>query len=771
MKRDGLLFLPKNIDLKVAAQSLNTDKADLTLKSFNGDILASTVFLNKYALQDEENNLLEYTYEDMKDRWASSVLEAENLFPHPKSKEYFRDLYDYFIPGGRQMFALGNKYLPKTTYSNCYTSSIRGDDLENIFGTAFRLAKTYSYGGGQGVDLSTLRPNQSRVSNAAKHSTGSVSFGHLFSEITNIIGQFARRGALLLSLRVDHPDIFEFIEAKHTDLNKIRYANLSIKITNEFMNAVELNQDFELRFETKHEVISKTVKARDLWIKITQAARDKAEPGLLFWDIVKYYSPSEIYNDLKVINTNPCSELPLSTEESCCLGSLILSRFVDNPYTDKAFFNIGRFRNMIFAAVRHLDNIVELNLPKHPLPEQAEKARLGRRIGLGITGLADMLACLGLEYDSNEAIEIVDKIMSHKMNAEYEASIQLASERGAFPLCDKIKHYEQPFTIQLDERVKELGRQYGQRNVSLSTVAPVGSGSLISQCSSGMEPLYSQKMIRKIFLGKKEKQYEVIHPELLRALSINPDIDKDKLFKEAHNISPDKRIELQATIQKYTDSSISSTINLPKTTTREEVADIYRKAWKSKLKGITVYREGSREGVLLKGPEGHTIDTDTVWYKFRAEGGDKFYIHISYKDGDKSKPYQIFTTNYKATEYDKFVKIGNEIKKLLITRGINPSILKKEETTEDKIEQQIGRSRNTLEKLTRFMSLAFKSGYLDEVIEILNQYAFVGSLAARLKEALTYKEISVECPECGTVMIAEGGCFHCNNCGFERCGG
>jgi len=1060
-----LIYLPSGLTLDQMVNSiledpelqnsgLTPDKVNQTVTYFGGDRLASVVFLKKYALRNNENQLLELTPLESFKRWATAV-SAEDFGSLPIEYE---ELYHYFLPGGRQMLALGNPYLGKATLNNCYTHVIPEDSLEGIFEAAYVIAKTFSYGGGQGLDIGVLRPGGATVSNTAKTSTGAVSFMKLYSTITGVIGQYGRRGALMISCPVNHPDIENFIKIKQ-ETKDVEFANISVKITDDFMRAIETNSPFTLSFRTKHELIERAIKAKELWESLCTVACETGDPGLLFWDRIREWSPSEIYQSLEIVGVNPCSEIPLSNNEACCLGSLLLHKFIDNPFTPEASFNSVLFEKMVAMAVRHLDTVVSIGAKHHPLKEQQEKTLLGRRIGLGITGLADMLLSMNMKYDSPEAIEFVSNLMDLKRETEYKASIELALEKGMFPLCNREKHYDQMFTKGLSSYVIHNGKRYGQRNVAISTVAPSGSISVIAQCltgdtlihtlngqipikeligkepliyccdnkrihirkardirltggsvpvfrvefdtgswltgtidhpvqlsngsykaigdlelgdsirafsrtleyskdslptiqlnatnlrrvtehravaefsikrllkekeevhyknkdrldnlpdnlevyknhtehmkihkfthlakwsqsnrgktyeeiygaergasireqksiqtsgeknplygqqlseerkklisqrvktamwkpeirerflagqikkkqnrlkqvenhkvlrvvsagnadvfnlevdefhnfvangifthncSSGIEPHYDLSYTRAVLLGSKRVEFEVIEPGVTRLVQTTGIKDPENYVVPAHKVDWKQRIHMQATIQKYVDSSISSTINLPKGTKPGLIGEIYGEAWKQGLKGITVYVDGSKKAILEN--RKHQVVGDTVCYKFSAEGADKFYIHISYMGGDKSKPYQIFSTNYKATEKDKFIKLTNELRKLLTEKGVNKSILKQEETTEQKIEQQVDRSKNTLDKLMRFLSLTFKSGYLDEVLTILNNHAFVGSLAWRLKRILSYKETEQACPQCGGRLIAKEGCYECFDCGYNKCG-
>lgn len=564
---DELIYLIDSFDVTAARIladkelsncGLTKENVEITLKSFQGDEIAASVFLKKYALRDAENQIIELTLDAARDRWATAIMEAENKFSGAKDSKYFRELYDYFLPGGRQMFGLGDKYLEKISLINCYVTAIEEDSIEGIYEVAKKIARTYSYGGGIGFCIGNLRPKDAKVSNSARYSTGAVSFMELFSLTTALIGQNGRRGALLCSIPVNHPDIEDFIEIKHNNIDKVKHANISVKLTDEFMNAVVSDQDFTLSFTTKHEVITKVVRAKDLWNKLVKSARDSAEPGLLFWDTMKKMSPSEIYEGLEVVSTNPCGEQILSNGDSCCLGSLLLHKFVLNPYTENAQFDFDKFATMVWRGVRHLDNIVEINLERHPLKEQGNIARKGRRIGLGLTGLADTLLALNLKYDTEEALGFIERLMTIKRNNEYLASIDLAKERGAFPVFTA-NHYDQSFSATLPENIKEMGRQFGQRNVAISTVAPNGSLSIMAQCSSGIEPVFALSYKRYVEMGgKKRKEFTIFHPGLVRYFHVTGEKSANEKWVVAHEVDYTSRIKLQHTIQAFTDASISS---------------------------------------------------------------------------------------------------------------------------------------------------------------------------------------------------------------------
>lgn len=760
------------LDEELEKSGLTRKKVAKSLRSFLGDEIACSVFLKKYALKDEDGQILELTLDEAKDRWALEVASPEaslaKFVQDAKDAVYFRELYEYFLPGGRQMFALGNRSIRKASYTNCYATSIEEDSIEGIFDTAKKIARTYSYGGGIGFCMGQLRPRAAKVSNTARHSTGSVSFMNLYSLTTGLIGQEGRRGALMLTMPVNHPDVEDFIEVKHKDNDSVRFANISVKITDAFMQAVLDDTDFELSFETQHEIFRKVVKARELWQKLIQSARDKAEPGLLFWDRIVQDSPTDVYEQLRVVSTNPCGELPLHVGGTCVLGSLLLHRFVKNPFTPQAEFDFALFDEMTDRAVRHLDNVVELNFGRHPLAEQESGSELSRRIGLGITGLADMLAALGLRYDSQEALDMTNRVMSAKMNREYKASIQLARERGAFPLFDSQKHYERGFCSRLPEDIKQLGKAHGQRNAGISTVAPNGSLSIIAQCSGGIEPIFALSYTRYVELGQDRKAFTVYHPGTSRFRRVTKLETLPDFWVSAHQVDYRYRIRMQGLVQKFVDASISSTINLPRDVSAETVGQIYIDAWKEGLKGVTVYREGSREGILITDTYEQALRDagmmDTIVQCVRAEGGDKFYIMTSYRDRDIKKPYQVFVLNYKQADRDSFIKISNGLIRMLKSKGVPDS----------RINKYIERSKDSLAKLTRFLSLSMKTNNLEAAVEILNEHAFAGTLASRLYE-IFHRSLTIGkavCKNCQSSNVRTSeGCITCLDCNWSGCGG
>lgn len=587
-----------------------------TLAAFDGDLLRASIFYEKYALRDLEDRVQETRPEEM---WARVARELASVEPDPDKRarwerEFRWLLWDFrFLPGGRILHGAGNPR--KVTLINCYVEGIQGDRLEAIYTCAQNMARTFSRGGGVGTDISVLRPRGAPVHNAARVSTGAVSFMELYSLTTGLIGQGGRRGALMITIADHHPDVLEFCQVKR-DLTSVRYANISVRVSDAFMRAVERDEPWVLWFEGP-EVgrIQRTIPARVLWEELTTGARDWAEPGVLFWDTVLRMGTSN-YGGMTPISTNPCGEEPLEHGGCCDLGSVNLSRFILDPFSPHARVDFDSLGRAVEAGVRMLDNVHDYNRGRHALPHQEEAALRSRRIGLGITGLADALIMLGLRYDAEEAIAAAEQIMRFIKEQAYWASVRLAQEKGPFPAFDADRHLAQPFFSTFPEELVEAIRTHGLRNVSLLTIPPVGSGSALAGVSNGLEPVFGLSYLRRSE-SLQQESFRVLHPlviEYLQRTGQQVDLaeldrveDPDAYLSEqlppyfvtAHRIDPIRRVDMQAALQRHIDQSISSTVNLPRDTPVETVARIYSYAWRAGLKGISVYREGSREGILL----------------------------------------------------------------------------------------------------------------------------------------------------------------------------
>jgi ribonucleoside-diphosphate reductase alpha chain len=570
-----------------------------TLAAFGNDELRARVFYDKYALRDRDGNVVERTPDQMWRRIARELASVEA----PDRREAWAAnflwlLEDFrFIPGGRIMHAAGNHR--RVTALNCYVIPVKDDSIEAIFDWMKEAARTYSLGGGVGTDISVLRPRGAPVNNAARSSTGSVSFMELFSLTTGTIGQSGRRGALMITIADNHPDILDFITVKR-NLTKVRFANISVRVSDAFMRAVEEDGTYDLVFENERATLRRAVRARDVWRELIQGARDYAEPGVIFWDSVKRWSTSE-YNGMGVITTNPCSEIPLEPYGCCCLGNVNLARFVRDEFTSQARIDWDQLDRALRYATRFLDNVLDYNADRHPLPQQRTASLYSRRIGVGFTGLGDMLIMLGLRYDSEAAIELVDGLFDRIKHTVYDESVNLAIEKGPFPGYDMHSHMRSPFIQALAPRLRERIERHGLRNVALLTVPPVGSGAALAGVTSGIEPIFDLSYIRRSE-SLSQELFKVYHPlvrEYMQRFRIEREEDLPEYFVTAHQIRPDMRVRMQATIQRHIDHAISSTVNLPHDVAPEEVERIYFLAWKMGCKGITVYREGSREGILI----------------------------------------------------------------------------------------------------------------------------------------------------------------------------
>lgn len=512
-----------------------------------------------------------------------------------------------FLPAGRILAGRGlAEHGRKVTLSNCYVMPKVEDNLESIFDTAKWLARTYSYGGGCGVNLSNLRPTGSRVQNSAHTTTGSTSFMDLYSLVTGLIGQKGRRGALMLNMDVDHPDIEEFIDIKSSDSDRVRFANISVNMTDEFMEAVEKGEEFECSFnvEATGEKITRKVNARKVFEKLAFNNWNSAEPGILFKDNIDNWHLMSADPNFEFAGVNPCAEEPLPAFGSCNLSSINLAEYVQNPFTENAYFDFDAFKVAVGDGVVYLNEILDENMNLHPLKQQTETSRDLRQIGLGIMGLADMLIKMGIKYGDSESLDIIDSIGSVMINSALQKSALLAKEHGTFPLYDKEKIFKSEFLLEnaTDETLKLID-MYGLRNSQVLTIAPTGSISTMIGVSGGVEPIFQLSYTRKSeTLHNEDTYYKVFTPivkEYMEMHGIENEKDLPNYFVTTSDLSYKDRIDVQAVWQKYIDASISSTVNLPEETTVEEVAELYMYAWSKGLKGITIYRDGCARGGIL----------------------------------------------------------------------------------------------------------------------------------------------------------------------------
>ena len=552
--------LAKEIDKKTTKDDFSKYQID---NYYNGDTLGADVLKNKYLAPWES-----HPYE-LWQRQAKALASVEKTKKSKKlwENKFYSILEDFkFTPGGRIMHGAGREDIT-TTLNNCYVVGINDDSINSIYKTIQEEARTYKFGGGCGHDLSVLRPSGDAINGTGGESCGPVGFMNLFSENTNTIAQHGRRGANMQTLSIDHPDIEKFIEIKTGDVNMVKYSNISVLLTDEFMNAVSKNEEFDLRYQGK---VYKTVNAKELWDKIIDHAHSSAEPGLLFWDTMKNYHNAEYCSPL--VSTNPCAEQPLPDGGCCNLGSINLERFVD----EKGNFMIDEFKDTIVTATRFLDNVIDYNLDRHALESQKQNAYNDRRIGLGILGLGDMLVRMNIKYDSEDALQTVDQIMQIFRDTAYETSVDLAKEKGGFPNFKWDGYKKSHFVKNLPKHIKNDIEEHKIRNSTVLTVPPTGSGAIVARVTSGVEPIFATSYKRRVKkndgFGRDFDEYKVYHP-IIEKLFKNDDNLPDYVVT-AHEIDPYFRVKMQGIIQKYIDSSISSTVNLKNEIKKETVADI-----------------------------------------------------------------------------------------------------------------------------------------------------------------------------------------------------
>ena len=557
-------------------------------KIWEMDELQQSIWTNKYQYNNESF-----------DEWINRVSGGNE-----KIGQLIRDRK--FLFAGR---ILANRGLPKdginVTYSNCYVLQPPQDNIESIFDTAKYIARTFSYGGGVGIDISNLRPKGAKVHNAAKTTTGAVSFMDLYSMATGLIGQKGRRGALMISMDVNHPDIEDFIDIK-TDLDRVTKANISVRINDEFMKAILNKTMYECKFivDSGREVITKEVDAHKLFMKLITNNWDFAEPGILFWDNIENNHLLSADKNFKYAGINPCAEEPLPAGGSCLLGSINLSEFVTNPFSADAIFDNEKFKECVRDCVVGLNEVLEEGLPLHPLQQQKESVSKYRQIGLGVMGIADMLIKLNIRYGSEEAVKLCEELSNMMLNEAIKQSALIAKEHGPFEKYNEEVIFNSKFFINnVNDEVKELVRQYGLRNSQLLTIPPTGTISTMLGISGGIEPIFNLSYFRKTeSVHDKDVVYKVYTPvvkEYMDAKNINDEEQLSDIFVTAMTLNPQERIKMQSAWQKNIDASISSTINLPNEATLEDVYNIYVSAWKNDLKGITIYRDGcKRSGIL-----------------------------------------------------------------------------------------------------------------------------------------------------------------------------
>lgn len=849
------------------------------LNYFNGDELAASTWKNKYAMEGER------TPDDMHRRLAkefgriereyadnTSISQKDKLmlssYGYNRKELKEEDIYElfkrfkYVIPGGSVMSGLGTGKL--VSLSNCFVIGSPEDSYSSIMNTRSQQVQLMKRRGGVGYDLSDLRPRGTKVNNAAKVSTGAASFMEVCSDITNEVAQGGRRGALMLSININHPDIEEFITKKQ-DLTKVTGANISVKVTDEFMKAVVDDKDYLLRWpvytnyspsqleEMEYDkllcigeslsvdkrVYLKKIKARKLWNTLMHCAYNTAEPGIIFESTMHNYAPDGVYEEFKMIGTNPCGEIPMGPFDSCRLIHINLTSYIVDPFTDMAHINEELLYKHSYEAMRLADDLVDLELEAidkiiNVVKDEKdfvefnlwnrikETTRRGRRAGLGFTGLADAIAMLGLKYDSDEGLQEVERLMKIMFNGQFDSQIDMAIERGPFPAWNTSKEFnvEESLIFGKNEWYKFINenftsttakmRCYGRRNISWSTVAPTGTVSIMAQCSSGIEPVFLPFYERKRkcmspsdradytdVKGEKYTLFTVVHPNLAKWLCFSTfggnfnsneylerlqDIKYLKIaFKDspyygstASEINWRQRIKLQGIIQKYITHSISSTINLPKEITEEEIADIYIEAWKTGNKGQTIYRDGCREGVLNKIEKPAIIDNrqapkrpkelEADYHQVRVKG-EQFIVLVGLLEG---KPYEVFAFR-PLRPIDIPPHKGKIIKKGKMHYSFDSKFIQLSDL-------QLANTNIEEKAATLYSSMLLRHGVSIEFITKTakkvndNITSFSSAMCRILAKYIKSSEIKGEvCPECGGNLVRDGGCTHCMNCGYSRC--
>ena len=763
-------------------------------KWLNENQLSYDIWEKKYRYNEE-------SFDEWLDRVSGGNEEYKQLI-----------LSKLFLPAGRIMSNRGlYKHGIKVTYSNCYVQEPPTDSIESIFDCAKEIARTFSYGGGVGIDISKLAPRGAKVNNTAKETSGAVSFMDLYSMVTGLIGQNGRRGALMISLDCHHPDLEEFIDLK-TDLNKVTKANISVRITDDFMQAVMDDEDFELSFirEKTGEEIKKIVRAKDIFHKICKNNWDFAEPGILFWDNITNWNLLSNNNEFEYAGVNPCAEEPLPAGGSCLLGSINLSEFVKNPFTLGAQINFEKLEKTVRVAVRFLNDILDEGLCLHPLNKQQSTVRDWRQIGLGIMGVADMLIKLGFKYGGQNAIAICNALGRFIANTAINESALLAKERGAFVKCNPAQILETPFIQEnANPNTKELIKQYGLINSQLLTIAPTGTLSTMLGISGGVEPIFANSYTRKTeSLHGEDTYYKVYTPiveQYMRVNNINDEFELPEYFVTAKDINPIDRIKMQEAFQYHIDASISSTINLPNEATIEDVEDIYIKAWLHGLKGVTIYRAGcAREGILVEEPKGqennktcneclsydnpnnlprgYVVDTsdDLVGYKRKLNTGCGS-IHM-----------EVYADELTGELQETFINIGSSggcernyqfISRLISTAlrgGIPIEVIIDQAKSIRPCTAYVSRTK-TKGDTSPGTSCPYAIGLAlqDLYNKTKDSYAEDELEVAETKPIKQIKSVKVNdksiCPECGSTLQNSGGCVICMGdethpgCGWSKC--
>lgn len=828
-----------------------------TTEYFDGDELAARVWANKYALKDSFGNIYEKTPEDMHRRIAKEIARIENTYPNPMTEEELMGLFRHFkyiIPQGSPMSGIGNNY-QIGSLSNCFVIGMEGnaDSYGGIMKIDEEQVQLMKRRGGVGHDLSHIRPKGSPVKNSALTSTGLVPFMERYSNSTREVAQDGRRGALMLSVSIAHPDSESFIDAKMTE-GKVTGANVSVKITDEFMEAAIEERPFIQKYpvDSDNPMVSKEIDASALWHKIVHNAWKSAEPGVLFWDTIQRESVPDCYADLgfKTVSTNPCGEIPLCPYDSCRLLAINLYSYVVNPFTKDAYFDFELFKTHVRVAQRIMDDIIDLEMEKiQKILEKIEsdpeidevkhtekclwekiraKTLKGRRTGVGTTAEGDMLAALGLRYGTPEATEFSEKVHKTLALAAYNSSVEMARERGAFEVFDINREANNPFIrrlVEADPQLYENMKKYGRRNIACLTIAPTGTVSMMSQTTSGIEPVFMPVYRRRRKVNPNDadvhvdytdengdtfEEYTVFHHKFLTWMQVNGYEKKERYtpeeierliqdspyYKAASNdVDWIQKVRMQGRVQKWVDHSISVTINLPADVSEELVGNLYVEAWRSGCKGCTVYREGSRSGVLIsidkkKKDEAANnrpfdlvrpteLEADVVRFQNNRE---KWIAFIGLQDG---RPYEIFTG------------LADDEEGLLIPKSVEHGKIIKaiDEDGNKRYDFQFRNKRGyktTVEGLSekfdpeywnyaKLISGVLRYGMpIDKVLKLVSSLqldsesinTWKNGVERALKKYIPSgtKATGQNCPKCGETLIYQEGCLRCPSCGYSKCG-
>lgn len=829
---------------------------EATVKYFQGDDLAARVWVNKYALKDSDGNIYERTPDDMHRRIAKEIARIEKKYPNPYTEDEIFDLiknFKYIIPQGSPMTGIGNNF-QVASLSNCFVigNGIDSDSYGSIMKIDEEQVQLMKRRGGVGHDLSNIRPKGSAVKNSALTSTGLVPFMERYSNSTREVAQDGRRGALMLSVSINHPDAEDFIDAK-MEQGKVTGANVSVRIDDGFMKALKNHTEYVQKYPifSQNPKFSKTIEPSSIWKKIIHNAWKSAEPGVLFWDTIQRESIPDCYADLgfETVSTNPCGEIPLCPYDSCRLIAVNLYAYVENPFTPQAKFNFELFKEHAAVAQRMMDDIIDLEAEKidaildkiqnDPEKDEIKRTELqlwnkiktktlqGRRTGVGITAEGDMIAALGLRYGTQEATEFSTEVHKSMALACYGSSVDLAKERGAFEVYDTEREKNNPFIIRLKEADPDLYEQmkkYGRRNIALLTIAPTGSTSLMTQTTSGIEPVFlpvykrrrkvnpNDKDVRVDFVdevGDSWEEYIVFHHHFktwmeangidttknYKQEEINELISRSPYFKATSNdVDWLNKVKLQGSVQKWVDHSISVTINLPAEATEDLVDKLYVTAWESGCKGITVYRDGSRSGVLVAADSKTEKEEDNIFPTKRPEilEADVVNFHnnkekwVAFIGLINHKPYEIFTG------------IANEEEGILLPKWLTKGwiIKNKDDEGNTRYDFQYTNPRGyktTIGGLSdkfnpefwnyaKLISGVLRHGMpIEKVVDLVNQMELdsesintwkLGVARALKKYIPDGTEVSGHsCSNCGSdQVIYQEGCLICKNCGSSKCG-